>query len=219
MSLALWVLAKWLSTTQGSTEKGRGQFRQVAFFHRKDKPMTCYMPGTVQSSPSGPMKPGLQDSRMHPQSSPSGPQGDGPRLHILQASGGAAPSIWNALRSSSAKRRVLHFRFMCLTLKKLSQHHSTKEVKPSLTPRGPRSPTVNPQAWPSLGTQHSLFSLIWCECFSDIFLPQSVNSMKRKPMPVCVHLCPFVLLFKANRHSEIESNPSMTPAAKAAGVP
>ena len=155
----------------------------------------------------------------HPQSSPSGPQGDGPRLHILQASGGAAPSIWNALRSSSAKRRVLHFRFMCLTLKKLSQHHSTKEVKPSLTPRGPRSPTVNPQAWPSLGTQHSLFSLIWCECFSDIFLPQSVNSMKRKPMPVCVHLCPFVLLFKANRHSEIESNPRMTPAAKAAGVP
>ena len=161
------------------------------------------MPGTAQSSRSGPMRPGSQDSRMHPQSSPSGPQGDGPRLHILQASRGAAPSIWNALRSSSAKGRVLHFCFM----------HLTSRNYPNITPLRKSSllwphvtlghPLWTPRPGPLLGLS-SLFSLIWCECFSDIFLPQSVNSMKRKPTPVCVHVCPFVLLFKANRHSEIE---------------
>lgn len=161
------------------------------------------MPGTVQSPLSGPRRQGSQTLGCTHRAPHLAPRETGHvctffrpleelHLHSGMLSGLPLPNP------------VLHFHFMHLTLKKLSQHHPAKEVKPSLTPHGPRSPTVNPQAWPSLGTQHSLFSLVWCECFSGIFLPQSVKSMKRKPRPVCVHVCPSALLFKENRHSETE---------------
>ena len=155
------------------------------------------MPGTVQSSPPGPRRQGSQTLGHTHRAPHLAPRETGHictffrpleelHLHSGRLSGLPLPNP------------VLHFHFMHLTLKKLPQHHPAKEVKPSLTPHGPRSPTVN------LGLS-SLFSLVWCECFSGIFLPQSVKSMKQKPRPVCVHVCPSALLFKANRHSETEA--------------